>query len=74
VSSPPADPVPVALPSQARGNPVGLAIVPEGGAADRKPGVKSASRTMTPLVIRKIVPTATRAVIEEGPVFIAGLC
>jgi hypothetical protein len=60
-----AAPVPVAVPTQVRGDPVGLAIVPEGGFADRKPGVKSASTTRTTPAIRKSVPAVTRAVAEE---------
>ena len=70
VPSPPTDPVPVAVPSQARGDPVGLAIVPDPGVADRDLVVESASTTRTMLVIRKSVPTVTRAVSEAGFVFI----
>jgi hypothetical protein len=62
----------VAVPSQARGDPVGLAIVPDAGVADRDLVVESASTTRTTLVIRKRVVMVTRAVAEEELFFIAG--
>jgi hypothetical protein len=72
VPSPPTDPVPVAVPSHARGDPVGVSGVNAlfGGFADRDLVVESASTTRTMLAIRKSVPMATRAVSEAGFVFI----
>src|SRR5438552_18967729 len=72
VLSPFAAPVPTALPSQARGDPVGPVIVPDAGVADRDLVVESASTTRTMLAIKKSVPMATRAVAEEEFFFITG--
>jgi hypothetical protein len=63
---------PGAVPSQARGEPVGLAIVPDAGVADRDLVVESASTTRTMPAIRKSVPMVARAVAEEEFFFITG--
>src|SRR6266404_6846814 len=70
VLSPLAAPVPTALPSQARGDPVGPVIVPDPGVADRDLVVESASTTRTMLAIKKSVPMVARAVSQAGFVFI----
>src|SRR5437870_13547212 len=64
--SPFAAPVPTALPSQETGEAVGLAIVPDGGTADRDLGVESASTTRTMLAIRKRVPMVAGALNYRG--------
>jgi len=68
--SPFAAPVPVAVPSQARGDPVGPVIVPDPGVADRDLVVESASTSKTMLAIKKSVPMVARALNELGFVFI----
>jgi hypothetical protein len=70
--SPFAAPVPVAVPSQARGDPVGVSGVDAlfGGFADRDLVVESASTTKTMLAIKKSVPMVARALNELGFVFI----
>src|SRR6266446_9703497 len=64
----------VAVPSQARGDPVGVSGVNAlfGGFADRDLVVESASTIRTMLPIKKSVPMATRAVSEEEFFFIEG--
>ena len=73
VLSPFAAPVPAAVPSHARGDPVGPVIVPDGGMADRKPVVESASTARTRPIIKKSAAKVARAVIEEELFFIAEL-
>ena len=60
----------VAVPTQARGDPVGLAIVPDAGAADRDVVVKSANTTRKTPITKKSAPIVARAVMEEEIFFI----
>jgi hypothetical protein len=70
VLSPLADPVPSAVPSQARAAPAGP-IDPAAGAAERNRVGEMASRIRTMALIKKTVAAVTRAVIEDAVFFMA---
>jgi hypothetical protein len=60
----------MASPSQARGDAVGLAIVPDPGMADRDLVAEMARTTRTMLLIRKSVPRVTRALVAKDRFFL----